>query len=43
MLLDKQSKGALAYLALAGELIRREEESAGTPSPGPDAALMAAG
>jgi chromosome partitioning protein len=25
---DKESRGALAYLALAGELIRREEESA---------------
>jgi chromosome partitioning protein len=24
---DKQSRGALAYLALAGEMIRREEES----------------
>jgi chromosome partitioning protein len=26
---DKDSRGALAYLALAGELIRREEEAAG--------------
>jgi chromosome partitioning protein len=25
---DKDSRGALAYLALAGELIRREEEAA---------------
>jgi hypothetical protein len=24
---DKDSRGALAYLALAGELIRREEEA----------------
>ena len=27
---DKESRGALAYLALAGEMIRREEESTGT-------------
>ena len=27
---DKDSRGALAYLALAGEMIRREEEEAGT-------------
>jgi hypothetical protein len=26
---DKESRGALAYLALAGEMIRREEESTG--------------
>jgi hypothetical protein len=26
---DKDSRGALAYLALAGELIRREEEDRG--------------
>src|SRR6516162_2444771 len=26
---DKESRGALAYLALAGEMIRREEESSG--------------
>jgi chromosome partitioning protein len=26
---DKDSRGALAYLALAGEMIRREEEAAG--------------
>jgi hypothetical protein len=25
---DKDSRGALAYLALAGELIRRDEEAA---------------
>jgi chromosome partitioning protein len=30
---DKDSRGALAYLALAGELIRRDEEAAGTPVP----------
>jgi chromosome partitioning protein len=37
---DKDSRGALAYLALAGELIRREEEAqlaaAGTPPEGED-------
>ncbi len=27
MYYDKDSRGALAYLALAGELIRREEEA----------------
>jgi chromosome partitioning protein len=27
---DKESRGALAYLALAGEMIRREEEASGT-------------
>ena len=27
LLHDKDSRGALAYLALAGEMIRREEES----------------
>jgi chromosome partitioning protein len=26
---DRDSRGALAYLALAGEMIRREEEEAG--------------
>ena len=26
---DKESRGALAYLALAGEMIRREEEASG--------------
>jgi chromosome partitioning protein len=30
---DKESRGALAYLALAGEMIRREEESSGTARP----------
>jgi chromosome partitioning protein len=39
---DKESRGALAYLALAGEMIRREEEEArqapGMPAEGPDAA-----
>jgi chromosome partitioning protein len=29
---DKDSRGALAYLALAGEMIRREEETAGVGS-----------
>src|SRR5262249_6572097 len=32
---DKESRGALAYLALAGEMIRREEEAAGMMSPPP--------
>ena len=51
---DKESRGALAYLALAGEMIRREEESgretpsdpnatAGGTAPSPDAAQQAAG
>jgi chromosome partitioning protein len=39
---DKESRGALAYLALAGEMIRREEEdarqAAGAPAEGPVAA-----
>jgi chromosome partitioning protein len=30
---DKESRGALAYLALAGEMIRREEEVLETPAP----------
>jgi chromosome partitioning protein len=34
LLHDKESRGALAYLALAGEMIRREEEQAiATPTP----------
>ncbi|MEZ5459974.1 MAG: AAA family ATPase [Steroidobacteraceae bacterium] len=33
LLHDKDSRGALAYLALAGEMIRREDEQAATPSP----------
>jgi chromosome partitioning protein len=33
---DKESRGALAYLALAGELIRREEEAGQTLAPRPD-------
>jgi len=32
---DKESRGALAYLALAGEMIRREEELQPEPSPAP--------
>ena len=41
---DKESRGALAYLALAGEMIRREEDEARpeetqrAPEPGPDVA-----
>ena len=30
---DKDSRGALAYLALAGEMIRREEEALAGPAP----------
>jgi chromosome partitioning protein len=37
---DKESRGALAYLALAGEMIRREEESGGVAR---GATAMAAG
>lgn len=33
LLHDKESRGALAYLALAGEMIRREEEAANPPEP----------
>src|SRR4051812_27370426 len=32
LLHDKESRGALAYLALAGEMIRREEEARETPA-----------
>jgi hypothetical protein len=32
---DKESRGALSYLALAGEMIRREEESAAPAAPPP--------
>jgi chromosome partitioning protein len=32
LLHDKDSRGALAYLALAGEMIRREEEQVGAPT-----------
>jgi chromosome partitioning protein len=32
---DKESRGALAYLALAGEMIRREEEAKSEGRPGP--------
>jgi chromosome partitioning protein len=35
---DKESRGALAYLALAGEMIRREEEERDTASAGASAA-----
>jgi chromosome partitioning protein len=38
---DKESRGALAYLALAGEMIRREEEAAGMMSAPPMAAVAA--
>jgi chromosome partitioning protein len=42
LLHDKESRGALAYLALAGEMIRREEEEAnGTAGGAPDAAPVA--
>jgi chromosome partitioning protein len=33
LLHDKDSRGALAYLALAGEMIRREEEQGAAPLP----------
>jgi hypothetical protein len=33
---DKDSRGALAYLALAGEMIRREEEALAGPAPEDD-------
>jgi chromosome partitioning protein len=36
LLHDKESRGALAYLALAGEMIRREEEQAVAASPEPN-------
>jgi chromosome partitioning protein len=37
LLHDKESRGALAYLALAGEMIRREEEAAQHPTSSVDA------
>jgi chromosome partitioning protein len=44
LLHDKESRGALAYLALAGEMIRREEEEAvNAATQAPDAAAPAAG
>jgi chromosome partitioning protein len=41
---DKDSRGALAYLALAGEMLRKEDEAANEPevAPQPDAAVEAA-
>src|SRR5262245_4341255 len=38
LLHDKESRGALAYLALAGEMIRREEEAKEPPVPAAPAA-----
>jgi len=38
---DKESRGALAYLALAGEMIRREEEATGVTHAAPMAAVAA--
>jgi chromosome partitioning protein len=35
LLHDRESRGALAYLALAGEMIRREEEQNAPPAPVP--------
>jgi len=32
---DKDSRGALAYLALAGEMLRKEDEAANEPEVGP--------
>ena len=41
---DKESRGALAYLALAGEMIRREEEARAAPgADGPQSTEHAAG
>jgi chromosome partitioning protein len=43
---DRESRGALAYLALAGELIRREDEAAAMaagPAPAPDEAAAISG
>ena len=37
LLHDKESRGALAYLALAGEMIRREEEQQQLSPPSPEA------
>ena len=31
---DKDSRGALAYLALAGEMLRKEDEAANEPAMG---------
>ena len=39
LVLDKASKGAQAYLALAGEMLRRHEEAATAPAPAPVTAL----
>ena len=39
---DKDSRGALAYLALAGEMIRREEETRAAAAPLPPAAQQPA-
>jgi chromosome partitioning protein len=30
---DKDSRGALAYLALAGEMLRKDDDAAGEPAP----------
>jgi chromosome partitioning protein len=38
---DKESRGALAYLALVGEMIRREEVATGVTRPAPAAAAPA--
>jgi chromosome partitioning protein len=40
---DKDSRGALAYLALAGEMLRREDEAGGGAAPGSAAEGLAAG
>jgi hypothetical protein len=41
MLHDKDSRGALAYLALAGELIRRDDPDFVEPEPEPEPATEA--
>lgn len=40
---DPDSRGALAYLALAGEMVRREEEARAAPLPGPQPSAADAG
>ena len=39
LVLDKASKGAQAYLALAGEMLRRHEETTAAPAHAPVTAL----
>jgi len=39
---DKDSHGALAYLALAGEMLRKEDEAANEPEVAPPAEVEVA-